>query len=130
MAEIAIAEGTELGNSRYRLIEEIGRGGMGRVFRAFDEEFHKDVALKTINDAPGMDLVAHVLSIKNEFRRIEPYRHPNLVKYYNLFAESPVCFLTMELVKGENLANHVWQRPSFPELNDELDERLRKLIPR
>src|SRR4029453_11571193 len=102
---------------------------MGRVFRAYDEEFHKDVALKTINARPGMDLAAHVLSIKNEFRRIEPYRHPNLVKYYNLFADPPACFLTMELINGENLANHVWQQPRFPGLNTKLDERLRNLIP-
>lgn len=77
----------------------LGRGSMGTVFRAYDREIDCDVALKVLSDAGAPAL----LRLKDEFRSLRDVVHPNLVELYDLFAEDPRCFFTMELLSGAPL---------------------------
>lgn len=88
--------GAEL-TERYALREKLGAGGMGVVYRAFDQVRNSDVALKTFLSSHAGDLYR----LKKEFRALADVRHPNVVELYELTVqEDGECFYTMELVEG------------------------------
>ncbi len=89
--------------SRFQLREELGRGGMGVVFRAYDRALGHEVALKLLHGVSAEDR----LQLKGEFRAISEIVHPNLVDLYELFIDERACFLTMELVNGTDFARYV-----------------------
>src|SRR6516225_7337230 len=68
---------------RFRLLSRLGDGGMGVVYRAYDSELAADVALKTLNGVSANDLY----HLKQEFRALADIRHPNLIDFYELFAD-------------------------------------------
>src|SRR5690349_24922826 len=81
---------------RFELVGELGRGGMGVVYRARDLERGGEVALKAIREVGP----AQVLRLKREFRAMCDVRHPNLVRVGELFERERRWFFTMELVEG------------------------------
>jgi serine/threonine protein kinase len=88
----------------YEVLAEMGRGGMGIVYRAFDRQRREEVALKVMQEfsAPGL------YRFKQEFRALAGLSHPNLVALYDLVAEGGCWFFTMELVEGVNFLDHAW----------------------
>jgi serine/threonine protein kinase len=98
---------------RYLLLEKLGQGGGGIVYRALDTERGRQVALKSLNTARPDDLYR----LKREFRFFADIRHPHLVRLYDLFAHGFHCFVTMELVEGTDLVSFAQSghpaRPSF-----------------
>ena len=81
--------------SHYRIVEEIGHGGMGVVYRAFDETLERDVALKVLmTGAPPLQ----------EARAAAQLKHPNIGAVYEVGNADGVTFLAMELLDGESLA--------------------------
>ncbi|MGD8862064.1 MAG: protein kinase [Myxococcales bacterium] len=88
---------------RFRIERRLGKGGMGVVYLAYDEDKHDWVALKTLSrpDAEG------IYRFKNEFRALADLRHDNLVKLHELFDDGEQWFFTMELVEGEDLIEHL-----------------------
>jgi serine/threonine protein kinase/tetratricopeptide (TPR) repeat protein len=94
--------------SRFRIIRQIGEGGMGVVFEAHDEERNARVALKTVTNLNPVSLAR----FKREFRAVADVQHPNLVSLGELISEGEQWFFTMELVEGGDFLEYV--RPSAP----------------
>jgi serine/threonine-protein kinase len=87
--------------NRYRLLGELGRGGMGRVYKAEDRELGDTVALKTL-------LASSIASADQDrlFREVQICRritHPNVVRVYDIGRFSGGAFVTMEYLEGHTL---------------------------
>ena len=92
--------------SHYHLVEQIGEGGMGVVWKAIDTRLDRPVALKFLAEGRGYDR----RRLEREARTVAALNHPNIVTIYSVEeAESdtgPVHFLCMELVEGRTLQRH------------------------
>ena len=95
--------------SRYRVRRLLGRGGMGEVYEAWDEELSIPVALKVLH-LPGGTEAAHK-RLKLEGLLARSVWHPNVCRLYDLgrhdAGESTIWFLTMELLSGETLSSRL-----------------------
>src|SRR5438093_1854587 len=94
---------------RFRSLAVLGRGGMGIVYRVYDEETATEVALKTL----GTTDPDRLYRLKQEFRVLAGITHPNLVELYELIVSADDCFFTMEVVEGTTFIEHV-QGPCPP----------------
>ncbi|MFB0564656.1 MAG: protein kinase [Candidatus Aminicenantaceae bacterium] len=87
---------------RYRIIEEIGRGGMGRVYKAEDKELAITVALKMIR--PEYSLNPHFIKLfKKETVLARSISHENVIRIHDLGEEGNIKYISMEYIKGQNL---------------------------
>ncbi|HYM09413.1 MAG TPA: protein kinase, partial [Bryobacterales bacterium] len=95
--------------SHYRIEEELGRGGMGVVYRARDERLRRDVALKVLPDemASRSQQRARILA---EARAACALNHPVITTIYEVGEEGEQLFLVMELVAGKTLRVHMAER--------------------
>ncbi len=98
----------------YRVLEQIGAGGMGLVFRAHDERLDRDVALKVL--PPG------TLSDENARRRfrkealtLSKLNHPNIETVFDFDTQEGVDFLVMELIPGVTLDEKLAATGALPE---------------
>jgi tetratricopeptide (TPR) repeat protein len=91
------------GTDRFRVISRLGAGGMGVVYKAFDQEQGALVALKTLLRVDAAELVR----FKNEFRALADLRHPNWVRFGELFETEGRWFFSMELVEGTDFLSYV-----------------------
>ena len=89
--------------AQYRIVEELGRGGMGIVYRAQDTRLGRDVALKVLppTAAPDPRLEDRLLQ---EARAAASLVHPALCVVYEISEADGVTFVAMELVRGETVA--------------------------
>ncbi len=87
---------------RYVLIEELGRGGMGFVWRAFDPSLRREVAVKVIGGAGPVD-ERSVRRFAREARAAAGLRHPGIVAVHEVGEHDGRPFLVMDLVAGESL---------------------------
>ncbi len=88
----------EVRRGRYRHLEEIGRGGMGVVYRAHDEALGRDVAIKVLRS--GTSGLSHRL--QREARAMAQLSHPNVVQVLEVGHEGGEAFVVMELVAGRD----------------------------
>ena len=86
----------------YRVLEKIGAGGMGEVFRARDERLGRDVALKLIRPASS-DNPDHRRRFEQEARAAAALNHPNILAIYDVGFEGTVPYIVSELLEGQNL---------------------------
>src|SRR5262249_52166049 len=91
---------------RYRLDREIGRGGMGIVYRATDLELMREVAVKVVSEAASTDARQRLI---REARAAAALNHPHIVSVHDVGEAQGIPFFVMELVDGPSLAK---ARPS------------------
>ncbi len=87
---------------RYQVIEELGKGGMGTVFRVLDMKLGEETALKLIRPEAASDSVA-LERFRTELKAARQIVHKNVARMYDLNEEKGIPYITMEYVKGENL---------------------------
>ncbi len=87
----------------YKIVSEIGRGGMGVVYKAHDQNRGVHVAVKTL---PAMEPRA-LYDFKQEFRALVDVSHPNLAALYELISVGELWFFTMELIDGVSFLDYV-----------------------
>ena len=100
-----ITPGTILAG-RFRILSELGKGGMGAVYEALDQELGSKVALKTMH----ADLISDSAARERFHREINLARkvtHPNACRIFDLFQHEDLLFLTMELLPGETLRQKI-----------------------
>ena len=93
---------------RYQVIEELGRGGMGRVFRALDRKLNEEVAIKVIKPEIASDKET-IKRFHNELRLARKIAHRNVGKMYELMEHGGTRFITMEYVPGQDLRGLIRQ---------------------
>jgi serine/threonine protein kinase len=89
--------------SNYRIVEKIGEGGMGAVYRAVDQMLERDVALKAIR--PELSREPEIIErFRAEARTLARITHPAIATIYSFFYEGEELFLAMEFVRGRPLS--------------------------
>ncbi len=100
---------------RYRVLSQLGAGGMGHVYRVYDPVNDRELALKELK----FDYPRALHYFKREFRAVASLSHPHLVSLHDLYHEDDRYFYTMELVEGRdiyhfvNQHNHVIRDPKL-----------------
>ncbi len=90
----------------YRVLELLGAGGMGEVYRAYDGKLGRDVALKVLPPHTSAD-PASIDRLKKEARTLASLNHPNIASVFGLEEADGRTLIVMELVEGKTLAEHV-----------------------
>src|SRR5215469_16461326 len=116
--------GTLLGN-RYQILQVLGEGGMGAVYKARDRELERIIALKVIRP----DLAGHqevLQRFKQELILARQVTDTNIIRIFDLGEADGVKFITMELVEGETLQHMLRTRGKLPvpEVVDMLEQML------
>src|SRR5262245_47351037 len=93
-------------DERFVVRGTLGSGGMGVVYRVFDQNQNREVALKALKTDSACDL----FRFKREFRSLCDLAHPNLCSLHELNTTGETWFFTMELVRGVSFID--WVRPS------------------
>jgi len=88
--------------AHYEILDQIGQGGMGEVYRARDTKLGRDVAVKVLPDAFAED-DERMARFEREARVLASLNHPNIAAVYGLEASGGTHYLVMELVPGESL---------------------------
>jgi serine/threonine protein kinase len=104
--------------SHFRIVEEIGAGGMGVVYRAWDERLERDTAVKFLPEIFAAD-PDRLARLEREARILASVSHPNIAAIYGLEVDGDRRFLVMEYVAGETLGERL-ARGSLP-LDDALE---------
>jgi len=90
---------------KYRVLDRVGRGGMGTVYRAIDETLHREVAIKVLNAELNDPEVAR--RFRAEAITVARLSHPGIATIYELFQHEGQWLMVMEFVRGETLEGMV-----------------------
>jgi non-specific serine/threonine protein kinase len=86
----------------YRIVEKIGAGGMGVVYRAHDKRLDRDVAIKVLHEDVAQD-ADRLARFEGEAQAVAKLAHPNILEIWDFGHEGGVTFAVTELLEGQNL---------------------------
>ncbi len=92
--------------SHYRLVEKIGEGGMGVVWKAEDTTLDRSVAIKILPPEFAAD-PERVARFEREARVVAALQHPNIAAVFSVHKEEDLHYLAMELIAGEDLSTRL-----------------------
>jgi len=104
MKTMTLQSGSRLGN--YEILDRIGAGGMGEVYKGLDTKLGRDVAIKVLPKAFAKDK-ERLARFEREARIVASLNHPNIAAIYGLEERDGVHFLVLEYVPGETLADRI-----------------------
>lgn len=111
--------------NRFELVEILGRGGMGIVWKAIDQKLKREVALKFLPDIMKQDAAA-VDELKAETNRSLDLTHPHIVRIYDFMEDDNSAAISMELVDGKTLSKMRIGRPNRVFEPREIEEWVRQ----
>ncbi len=91
---------------RYQIIEELGRGGMGRLYRVLDTKINQEVALKILRPEISRDQET-ISRFSNELRLARQVAHKNVCRMYHLGETAGTHFIIMEYIQGQDLQSMI-----------------------
>jgi serine/threonine protein kinase/tetratricopeptide (TPR) repeat protein len=91
---------------RYQVIEELGKGGMGKVYKVFDTSIKEKIALKLLKPEIAADLET-IERFSNELKFARKIRHKNVCQMFDLGKAEGTPYITMEYVAGEDLKSMI-----------------------
>jgi len=104
---------------KYRVLDRVGRGGMGTVYKAIDETLHREVAIKVLNAELNDPEIAK--RFRAEAITVARLSHPGIATIYELFQHEGQWLMVMEFVRGETLEHMVDRMgPLSPQRSAEL----------
>jgi serine/threonine protein kinase len=106
--DVALTTGTRLGP--YEIAAQIGKGGMGEVYRALDTNLGRQVAIKALPDTFARD-PERLARFEREAKTLAALNHPNIAQIYGFERADGGRALVMELVEGPTLADRIEQGP-------------------
>ena len=95
---------------RYRILEEVGAGGMGVVYRAHDERLDRDVALKVLTEWRVGDEKSRK-RLREEAKSLSKLNHPNIATVHDFDTSDDVDYLVMELISGTSVEDMLASGP-------------------
>jgi serine/threonine protein kinase len=101
--------------SHYRIVEKIGEGGMGEVYRAHDERLDRDVAVKVLHESVAQD-PDRIGRFEREAKAVAKLDHPDILAIHDFGTEGGVTYSVTELLDGQNLRKSIpasgmpWQK--------------------
>jgi TOMM system kinase/cyclase fusion protein len=112
---VAPVRGERIGEGRrFEIVEKLGQGGMGHVFRAVDSNLDRPVAIKFILQSHGMPLEQLATLLKREAKATAKLNHENIVAIHDMDAYNGMPFLVMELLDGQSLDVMIERIPLSP----------------
>ena len=113
---MSLSPGSKL--AHYEIVEPIGKGGMGEVYRAKDTKLGRDVAIKVLPEEFSRDK-ERLARFKREAKVLASLNHPNIASIYGLEQSKGTHYLVLELVEGVTLAERIARGPiPFEEARD------------
>ncbi len=94
----------------YEILEVIGQGGMGVVYRARQQRLNRLVAVKTMDALTSLNPAA-VARFHQEAELVAKLQHPNIVQVYEVGSKQGVPYFSMELISGGTLAHAIQRGP-------------------